>query len=106
MEARKSAKRANRPSVAAQASETPAVADRARRLVELGVGPRVRFQKFGRMVGGPQFGPGAMALLPAERQLDLVMPNQAIGHLGHVRAAHRFRRFDTAVARQAWVRST
>ena len=91
--------------MAPQTPESTPVADRARRLIELGVGSRVRFQKFRRMIGGPQLGAGAMTAFTTERQLDFSMTNQAVGHLRHVRPAHRIRCLDAAVARQAGVRS-
>ena len=91
--------------MAPQTPESTPVADRARRLIELGVGSRVRFQKFGRMIGGPQLGAGAMTAFTTERQLDFAMTNQAVGHLRHVRPAHRIRCLDAAVARQTRVGS-
>src|SRR5713226_4972952 len=96
--------RLKQPSMAPQTPEAPPVADRARRLIELSVGPRVRFQKFGRMIGGSQLGACAVATFTTERQLDLAVTNQAIGHLRQVCAANRIRCFDAAVARQARVR--
>lgn len=57
------------------------------------------------MVGRTQLGAGPVALLATEWQLDLVVADQAIGHLGQVGAAHGVRGVDAAVARQAWVRA-
>ncbi len=91
--------------MAAQAAESPSVADRACRLVELGVGTRVGFQKLRGMIGRPQFGIGPMALLATEGQLDLAVADQAIGHLRQVGTAHGVGRLDTAMAGEAEVRA-
>ena len=64
--------------------------DGAARLVELCIGTRMRFQKLRWMICRPEFRSGAVALLAAEGQLDLVVAYQAVGHLRKIRAAHRF----------------
>jgi hypothetical protein len=51
------------------------------------------------MIGGPQLGAGGVTAFTTERQLDFAMTNQAVGHLRHVRPAHRIRYLDAAVAR-------
>jgi hypothetical protein len=79
------------------------VTDRAARFVELGVRAAVRFEKFRRVIGGPQFCAGAMALLTTEGQLDLVVAHQAIGHLRHLGARDGFGCFSPSVAGQARV---
>jgi hypothetical protein len=60
-------------------------------------------QKLRRMVRRPQFGAGAVALLATERQLDLAVANQTIGHLRQVGAAHGVGSVNAAMAGEAGV---
>ena len=79
--------------------------NRACGFIELSIRPRVRFQVLRRMIGRPQLGIISVALLATERQFDLVMANQTIGHLRHVRPAHRLGRIDAPMAGQASIRA-
>ena len=63
------------------------------------------FEKFRRVVGGPQPCARAVALLATERQFDLAVAHQAIRHLRHVRAAHGIGGIDPTVAGQACIRA-
>jgi hypothetical protein len=80
------------------------MAERAGCLVEFGFRPRVGFEKFRRMILGPQLCVRAVALLATERQLDLTVAHQAICHLRHVRAADSIRGIDAAVTSQTRIR--
>ena len=79
------------------------MADRARRLVHRL--PAVRIVKFRCMIGGFQCRSLGMAEFATERSVDLVMADQAIGHLREICFRQRSGLFHTPMASAAWVRA-
>ena len=89
--------------MAPQTSKLPAMADRARRLIHRL--PAMRIVKFHRVTGGLQRRSLRMAKFATERRVDLVMTDQAIGHLREIRFRERRRLLHAAMARRTGVRA-
>lgn len=88
-----------------QTAEAPPMTDGAGGLVEFRIGARVRFQERRRMICRPELRSGAVALLAAKGQLDLVMAHQAVSHLRKIGAVHGVRRLDASMTREARIRA-